>query len=170
MQLEKLFQGNDSLVPFKAGQTVFKEGEKGDTMFILFQGIVDVMVGDKVVGSFEPIEIFGEVAVIDPGPRSATIVAKTDCELAKINQKRFLLLIQGKPEFALHILQILVERIRWTNEKARTQGAKNAEEIARLQAQLKELLANNGSKAQQSHEPNEQFEGAGAKPALAAAN
>jgi CRP-like cAMP-binding protein len=82
-----LFPRNDSLVAFKPGQAIFKEGEQGEVMFILVEGTVDVLVGDKLVGTFEPIEIFGEMAVIDPGPRSATVVAKTHCRLGAVNQK-----------------------------------------------------------------------------------
>ena len=118
MNLRELFPNDDSLVAFKAGTPIFKEGEKGDSMFILFEGIVDVMVGDNVIGSFEPIEVFGEMLVISPGPRSATVVAKTDCKFGSLNPKRFMLFIQSKPNFAQHIMEILVERIRWMNEEA----------------------------------------------------
>ena len=116
--IKDIFQSPELLVQFKPGQTIFREGEDGDTMFVLVQGVVEVLVGYKVVGAFEPIEIFGEMSVIDAGPRSATVRAKTYCKLAPVNLKRFTFLIQQKPELALHIMKILVERIRWMNSVA----------------------------------------------------
>jgi len=91
-------------------------------MYVLVEGVVEVVVGFKVVGAFQPVEIFGEMAVIDAGPRSATVRAKTYCKLAPVNQKRFVFLIQQKPQLALHIMKILVERIRWMNSVASGKG------------------------------------------------
>ena len=120
--LREIFQSPELLVPFKPGQTIFREGEYGDTMYVLVEGVVEVVVGFKVVGAFQPVEIFGEMAVIDAGPRSATVRAKTYCKLAPVNQKRFVFLIQQKPQLALHIMKILVERIRWMNSVASGKG------------------------------------------------
>lgn len=120
--LQDIFKSPELLVPFKPGQPIFREGEYGDTMYVLVEGVVEVLVGYKVVGAFEPIEIFGEMSVIDAGPRSASVRAKTSCKLAPVNQKRFLFLIQQKPQLALHIMKILVERIRWMNSVASKGG------------------------------------------------
>lgn len=114
-------------MPFKPGQNIFKEGEYGDTMFVLVEGVVEVIVGFKVIGAFQPVEIFGEMSVIDAGPRSATVRAKTFCKLAPVNQKRFLFLIQQKPQLALHIMKILVERIRWMNSVASGKGGSQSD-------------------------------------------
>jgi CRP-like cAMP-binding protein len=97
------------------------------------EGLVEVQVKDKVIGTFQPIEVFGEMAVIDPAPRSATVTAKTNCKLAPINQKRFLFLIQQKPQFAIHIMRMLVERIRWMDTMAHRKDGEhteNAEPVA----------------------------------------
>jgi CRP-like cAMP-binding protein len=136
-----LFPRNDSLVAFKPGQAIFKEGEQGEVMFILVEGTVDVLVGDKLVGTFEPIESFGEMAVIDPGPRSATVVAKTHCRLGAVNQKRFKFLAQNKPEFAFHVMRMLVERMRWMDHAAQSTRTVEAEKIARLEEKISELNA-----------------------------
>lgn len=117
-QLLDLFKNQELITAFKPSQTIFKEGEYGDTMYVLVEGVVEVLVGYKVVGAFQPVEIFGEMSVIDAGPRSATVRAKGPCKLAPVNQKRFLFLIQQKPQLALHIMKILVERIRWMNTVA----------------------------------------------------
>jgi CRP/FNR family transcriptional regulator, cyclic AMP receptor protein len=132
LQLQEIFRNLDSYVPFKPGQIIFKEGEFGDIMYVLMEGHVDVLVGDNVIGTFEPVEIFGEMAVIDAGPRSATVRAKTDCKLISINQKRFVFLVQQKPQFAIHIMRILVERIRWMD--AQTAGG-NVQDVPQPGAQ-----------------------------------
>lgn len=113
--IQEVFKRAEDHQVFKAGQAIFRQGEAGHLMFILVEGIVEVVVGENVVGAFEPIEVFGEMAVIDAGPRSATVLAKTDCKLVALNQSRFLYLIQQKPQLAIHIMRMLVDRIRWMN-------------------------------------------------------
>lgn len=118
--LQEIFRSPDLFVPFKAGQAIFKEGEHGEVMCVLTEGEAEVRVHDKVIGTFSPVEVFGEMAVIDPHPRSVTVMAKNDCKLARINQKRFLFLIQQKPQFAIYIMKVLVERIRWMDSLAKS--------------------------------------------------
>jgi signal-transduction protein with cAMP-binding, CBS, and nucleotidyltransferase domain len=64
-------------VGFKAGETIISEGDAGDTAFFIVSGSVDVIIGQgakaKTVGSLNEGEVFGEMSMIEPGPRSATI-------------------------------------------------------------------------------------------------
>ena len=124
MQIEDCFSGSSARTFFKAGETLFKEGEVGDLMYVLLKGTVDVFVSDRLVGSFQAVEIIGEMALIDRAPRSATVVAKTDCECVTLNEKRFLLLTAHRPEFALHLMKVLVERVRWLNIEAQARSEK----------------------------------------------
>jgi CRP/FNR family transcriptional regulator, cyclic AMP receptor protein len=126
MRLEDIFRSSEPTTSFKAGHVIFKEGEPGDFMYVLVEGQVEVVVRDVVVGAFEPVEVFGEMAVIDPKPRSASVVAKTNCRLIAINQKRFMFLIQQKPQFAIDLMKILVERIRWMDTRSKAQQAQQA--------------------------------------------
>lgn len=126
LQLREIFRNLDIYTPFKPGQAIFKEGEFGDVMYVLMEGMVDVVVQGKVVGTFEAVEIFGEMAVIDAGPRSASVIAKTECKLIPVNEKRFVFLVQQKPQFALHIMKMLVERIRWMDQSHSAQPAAEA--------------------------------------------
>jgi CRP/FNR family cyclic AMP-dependent transcriptional regulator len=141
LSLKDLFPTADAHVAFKAGQTIFKEGDPGDFMVVLLEGVVEVQTHGKVVGEFSPVEVFGEMSIIDPQPRSATVTAKTDCKLARVNKGRFLVLVQNKPEFALHIMQMLVERIRWINTAAASSCADRAKEMEQLQTEINELKA-----------------------------
>lgn len=139
MQLQGLVPPTELPVPFKAGQAIFKEGDQGDFMYVLLEGTVEVVVHDRVVGAFEPVEVFGEMALIDPRPRSASVIAKTDCKLVRINRPRFLVLVQNRPEFALQIMQMLVDRIRWMDSVASTSGAEHSQEIEKLREENKAL-------------------------------
>ena len=64
-------------VSFKAGDTIIAEGDEGDTAFFIVSGSVEVTVGQgakaKAVGTLETGEVFGEMCLIEPGPRSATV-------------------------------------------------------------------------------------------------
>jgi len=112
MQLSHLFRNTEYFIPFKAGDTIFKEGEPGDQMYVVLEGEVDVIVHDKVVETVRVDNFLGEMALIDARPRSATAVARTDCRLAPINQNRFKFLVQQTPYFALHLMQGMAERLR----------------------------------------------------------
>jgi CRP/FNR family cyclic AMP-dependent transcriptional regulator len=139
MQLINLLPGVEARVAFKAGQTIFKEGEPGDFMYVLLKGTVQVQVHDRVVGTFEPVEIFGEMAVIDSRPRSATLIAATDCHLSRINKGRFLLHIRSKPEFAPYIMNVLVERMRWFISSYASGASQEPTVSEKLQATIVEL-------------------------------
>lgn len=115
MHIQNLIPPTEQPLSFKPGQAIFTEGDYGDFMYVLLEGSVEVLVHGKSVGTFDPVELFGEMAIIDPQPRSATVMAKTACKLARINRPRFLVLVQGQPEFALQVMQGLVDRIPgWT--------------------------------------------------------
>ncbi len=97
---------------FAQGTVIFREGEPGDCMFFVLEGTVSVQMGGADIGSVESGEVFGEMALIDHAPRSATAVAATDCRLAAINEQRFLRLVGQVPMFALHLMQVITHRLR----------------------------------------------------------
>ena len=71
---------------FAAGQTIFSQGESGNRMYIVRSGSVDILVNGLLVETVEPNGIFGEMAVVDGGARSATARAQTVCELIGPNR------------------------------------------------------------------------------------
>jgi CRP-like cAMP-binding protein len=97
---------------FRQGETIFDEGEPADCMFAVVEGAVDIKLRGGIVEHIEPGGVFGEMALLDKLPRSATAVAATDCSLAAINEKRFLRLVELTPKFALHMMQVITERLR----------------------------------------------------------
>lgn len=98
---------------YKAGQTIFKEGDPGsDCMFGVVEGAIDIQLGSKTVERVEPMHVFGEMALIDQRPRSATAIAAVDSRVAVIDKKRFLRLVEQTPHFALNMMEVISERLR----------------------------------------------------------
>jgi len=107
-------------VKFRAGDTILSEGEDGDTAFLIIEGSVEVTVGQgsksKKVGTLGEGEVFGEMSLIEPGPRSATVRAATDTECVVTSYDAFIETLQENPERAVAFMKILVRRLRQTNE------------------------------------------------------
>ena len=97
---------------FDAGERIFLEDDRGDCMYAVRTGKVDVITFGNVLESVEPGGIFGEMALIDDGPRCAAALASEPTEVAVIDRTLFHTLIRQEPEFALEIMQLLTERIR----------------------------------------------------------
>ena len=117
MNLAELFRHETDLLELAAGQALFKEGEKGDLMYVLISGKAEITVNSKVMEIAEAGAVLGEMAMIDEGVRSATIVAMTDCRLLPIRQKRFNFLIQETPNFAVYIMRVIAQRLRKTDAR-----------------------------------------------------
>ena len=107
-------------VAFKAGDTIIREGDEGDTAFFIVTGSVEVCVGRgaaaRIVGRLNTGEVFGEMCLIDPGPRSATVTAETDVECLAASYEEFLTSIDDHPERAVGFMKTLVRRLRQMND------------------------------------------------------
>ena len=100
---------------FEAGQTVFSQGDAADRMYVVSSGTVALSIGDRVVEVVGPGGLFGEMALIDREPRSATAVAESDCELVGIEKRRFWFLVQETPYFAEIVMRVMAGRLRREN-------------------------------------------------------
>ena len=103
--------------PFAAGQFVFKAGDPGETMYIVTEGEVEIVGESATLETAGPGSIVGELALIDDEPRSASVVAKTDCRLVAIDRRRFVYMVQETPLFALSVMKILADRLRKTSAR-----------------------------------------------------
>lgn len=112
MNLAELFRHETDLVGVATGQTLFKEGERGDLMYVLMSGAADIVVHGKVMEVVEPGAILGEMAMIEEAPHSASVLAKSDCTFLPIDRKRLNFLIQQTPNFALHVMRVIAGRLR----------------------------------------------------------
>lgn len=113
-----VFRFADDFEEFSAGQNIFTAGQPGDTMYVVKEGEVDVVVNGKVVDTVGPSGILGEMALIDKQPRSATAVAKTDCKLVSVNEQRFQRLVQQTPHFAIQVMRVMAQRLRHMDTQA----------------------------------------------------
>lgn len=77
----ELFSHNPTIIKIKAGAALFQEGDEGRMMYVLATGNADVLVGNRVVEQLQHGSIVGEISIVLPGPRSASVVARTDCRL-----------------------------------------------------------------------------------------
>ena len=99
---------------FAAGETIFSQGESGDRMYIVRSGSVELLMNGRPVDIVEANGIFGEMALVDGGVRSATARATTDCELAPIDKRMFVLMVDEAPHFALNVMRVMANRLRKT--------------------------------------------------------
>jgi len=102
---------------YRAGDTIFEEGQAGDRMYAVRAGTVEIVRGEQLLERVETGEVFGEMALIERGPRSAGARARTDCTVVPIDEKRFLFLVQQTPHFALTLMKVFADRLRRTTEK-----------------------------------------------------
>ena len=100
----------------RAGEVIFKEGDAADRLFVVKSGEVAIRSGNRTLAELSTNHIFGEMALIDDAPRSATAVARTDVELVPISEKQFLFLVSQTPFFALKVMRVLARRLRATNK------------------------------------------------------
>jgi CRP-like cAMP-binding protein len=112
MKVLGLFNNAQSVMTLTPGDVVFTEGDPGDEMYGVIEGEIELRVGDRVIGSLGVDDVFGEMALVDSVPRSATAVAVTDAQLAVIDRHRFLFLVQETPMFALSVMSAMADRFR----------------------------------------------------------
>lgn len=111
----ELFAHNPTILRVPAGQTLFDEGEAGGLMYVLSTGTADIVVGNRVVEHLQHGSIVGEMGLVSPGPRSATVLATSDCEFVAIDEARFQFLVQNTPFFAMRVMRVMAERLRATD-------------------------------------------------------
>ena len=100
---------------YKAGDVIFRQGDPAEELYVIKSGKVEIHLGNRLIDTLPELSIFGEMALIDSAPRSATAVAKTDVELVPVSEKQFLVMVGHTPYFALNVMRALVRRLRRSN-------------------------------------------------------
>ncbi len=118
-QLENLLTQMDGQT-YRPGDTIFAEGDDGDCLYVIRSGEVEIEFHGTVLEQLGPSDIFGEMALIDHAPRSATAKAKTECTLSVLRQRDFLLMVDQVPYFAINVMRTLTQRLRLMNDHATT--------------------------------------------------
>lgn len=111
----EIFSHNTAKIRIQASQALFREGDEGNQMYVLETGTAEVIVQNRVVETLEHGSIVGELGLVSPGPHSASIIAKTDCEFVVVDEERFQFLVQQTPYFAIQVMRVMAERLRATN-------------------------------------------------------
>jgi uncharacterized membrane protein len=118
-----------------AGETLFKTGEPGDSLYVVKSGEIELFIkdtaGQKILLAIAGTgEVFGELALLDRGPRTATALALADTELLELDRDDLLLLFQKSPAAALRLLAAMSHMTRKADELLRTRVSRNANEEA----------------------------------------
>ncbi len=112
MPVTRLFEHSNDIRAVPAGTTIFREGDERDYMYAVVEGEVDLFVKGQRVETVERGGIFGEMALIEKSDRVATAVSRTDAKIVPVDEQRFLFLIQQTPNFSLHVMRVLSDRLR----------------------------------------------------------
>lgn len=105
---------------FRAGETIISEGEPGGTAYLIKSGSVKVVVGKgksaRNVAELASGDVFGEMSLIDSGPRSATVQAMTDTECVMTTYEELIGSFKEHPEWAVEFMKTYIRRLRHMNE------------------------------------------------------
>ena len=104
-------------VEFEAGRTICEEGQTGVGMHVIIAGEVKVMVGDRTRRRLGPGAFFGEIALLDGGPRTASVVAETPVHTFAITSWNFRAVLKSHPSLPLKMLEEVASRLR-ENERS----------------------------------------------------
>lgn len=115
--LERLAADTDELT-FGPGEPVVREGELGETLFVVLEGEGRVVRGGRKVGTVLPGDFFGELAAIDAQPRSASVVAVTPMRVLRLFRRHLMALLKDEPHVTLKLLDGIVRRFRQVERTA----------------------------------------------------
>lgn len=129
------------LRPVAAGETLFKAGDSGDSLYVVQTGQVELFIkdtaGQKIVLTVaDHGDVFGELSMLDHGARTATALALTDCELLELDRDDLLLVFRKSPEAAMGMLAAMGHMTRKADALLRTRVSRNANEEAEEQRGL----------------------------------
>ncbi len=97
---------------FAAGAIIFNKGDPGPCMYIVQSGVIEMIIGDKVIEVCDANEVIGFMSMIDGALRSSTARVKEACEVSAIDQRKFRFMIDEVPNFAQYVLGAMARRIR----------------------------------------------------------
>lgn len=113
----EMFQNSRDAEPAALGQVLFREGDPGDVMYVLVDAEVTLSIAGREIERLDAGSVFGEMALIDAAPRSATATVSKAGHLVRIDARRFQFLVGQTPHFALQVMRVMTERLRRMNER-----------------------------------------------------
>jgi CRP/FNR family transcriptional regulator, cyclic AMP receptor protein len=115
--LQKLGKASDEIA-VKEGKVLVEEGKPGHEFFLIEDGTAEVRRNNRKVATLGRGQFFGELSLLDRGPRSATVIADTDMTLVVLGQREFLGVIDEVPAMAHKLLAALAGRLREADSRA----------------------------------------------------
>jgi CRP-like cAMP-binding protein len=112
LDILELFKYSNITQTFFKGETIFEEGSAGNYMYLILEGEVNVEINNRVIAKVGSGQILGEMALLENRPRSASAVAKSECEVVPIDNNSLLYLVRETPAFALFLMKDLCSKIR----------------------------------------------------------
>ena len=114
-----------------ADSCLFRLGDPGEEMYVVVDGAIEIGTHDKfgqkiVLATAGHGDMFGELSLIDEGPRNATAIANQDCTLLVMTRNDLVDIVHRNPKASLEMMAILAERIRETHDRLRMLAARNA--------------------------------------------
>jgi CRP-like cAMP-binding protein len=115
-----MFANESNKIALPAGSYLFREGDSPDVLYLLISGQARMLVGTREIEAIGPGRFVGEMSLIERAPHSTSIQAQTDCEFARIDEKRFHFLSFVMPGFALAVIRTMGERLRVVGQMIET--------------------------------------------------
>ncbi|EBA15541.1 transcriptional regulator, Crp/Fnr family protein [Roseobacter sp. SK209-2-6] len=118
--LRQMLESQASDIRLTNGEVLFEQGDTGDAFYAVIDGSLEVSIlsaaGRKLsLDLMRPGAVFGEIALFDPGPRTATVTAAEPSRLLRLRNRDILTQIQRQPELAGDLLRLAGQRMRWMN-------------------------------------------------------
>jgi CRP-like cAMP-binding protein len=108
----KMFLKTDEVLEYAQGDTIFSEGDTGDVYYVILEGDVRLEIDAMPIRTAHAGEAFGEMALLDDSPRSASAIADSDCRLYPISAERFEEMVEQTPYFLRPMLELTLRRLR----------------------------------------------------------
>jgi CRP/FNR family transcriptional regulator, cyclic AMP receptor protein len=105
------------VLDYKAGDVIFRQGDPATELYVIKSGTVRIQLGDRLLDTLSEYNIFGEMALVDGAPRSATAIAESDVQLVPVGEKQFLFLVSRTPYFALNLMRVMTRRLRAADDR-----------------------------------------------------
>ncbi|HWA42453.1 MAG TPA: DUF1003 domain-containing protein [Hypericibacter adhaerens] len=123
------------------GEVLFRVGEEGERMYIVCEGAVELATTDKlgqkiVLHDAGPGELFGELSLLDQGPRTANAVAMAATHLLVLDRGALLRFVRARPEAALDMMAVMAARLRVTDQRLRQAAVRNPNDVMASRATL----------------------------------
>lgn len=118
MKLPAIFASPANMRTVLKGTPIFKKGDDSGEMYVVDSGEVDIVINGVIVETVRSEGFFGEISLIEDTVRTADAVARTDCKLLPVNRHHFLYMVDEVPQFALHVMKGMADRLRRADRRA----------------------------------------------------